>query len=79
MISVQIVSKKRLIYQGKATSVTSKNRVGEFDILEQHANFITLMEDYVILNHKTNAEQVYELKSGLLVAENNKVAIFVEE
>ena len=41
-LQVRIVSPKGEVFKGEATAVSSRNSVGNFDILPQHANFVTL-------------------------------------
>lgn len=43
-LSVRIDSPEKTIWEGKATSVSSVNSQGPFDILPQHASFITIVE-----------------------------------
>lgn len=43
-LSVRIDSPEKVIWEGIAISVSSKNSQGPFDILPHHASFITLVE-----------------------------------
>lgn len=47
-LHVRIISPQQLILEADAQSVSSKNSQGSFDVLPQHANFITLIENYPI-------------------------------
>lgn len=47
-LHVQILSPKQTIFYGEALALSSKNSAGKFDILPQHANFITLIENQPI-------------------------------
>ncbi len=49
LLHVRIVSPQQLILDTQANSVSSKNLQGSFDILPQHANFITLTENSPIV------------------------------
>lgn len=48
-LHVRIISPQSIILDTEALSVSSKNTRGNFDILPQHANFITLVEDNPII------------------------------
>lgn len=48
-LHVRIISPQQLILETDAQSVSSKNTQGNFDILPQHANFITLVENSPIV------------------------------
>ena len=38
-------SRNKVFYDGSITTLTSVNETGEFDVLETHANFITMVKD----------------------------------
>lgn len=44
LLSVRIDSPEKTIWEGKVKSVSSVNSQGPFDILPQHASFITIVE-----------------------------------
>lgn len=47
--NVKVSSPSSTLFEGKAESVTSTNSKGLFDILADHANFITLIENKPII------------------------------
>ncbi len=50
-LHVRIISPQKILYEGDALSVSSKNSAGKFDILAEHVNFITLIENNPIIVH----------------------------
>ena len=48
-LHVTILSPTQTIFEGQALAISSKNSAGKFDILPQHANFITLIENQPIV------------------------------
>ena len=77
-LEVDIKSRKKQYFKGKAHTLTSINDTGEFDILAYHANFITLIRQYIILNAKTKEEQKIEIDTGVLSVEENKVNVYLD-
>ena len=49
ILHVRIISPQQVILNTDAYAVSSKNLQGDFDILPQHANFITLIENQPIV------------------------------
>ncbi len=49
ILQLKISSPKQTFYEGPALSVSSINSAGKFDILPQHANFVTLVENQDII------------------------------
>lgn len=68
---------KEIHYSGKARSVTSFNRLGEFDILPGHSNFITLIFNSVSIITENGEKIGYQFKSGVLEVRKNVVNIFL--
>jgi len=68
---------KEVFYQGKAEAISSQNRLGKFDILPKHANFITLIYDNLIILTPEKKKISYQFKRGVLEVSEDKVNIFL--
>lgn len=68
---------KEVFYEGRAKAVSSQNRLGKFDILPQHTNFITLIFENLTIITLEKKKIVYQFKRGLLEVSENKVNIFL--
>ena len=77
-IDASIRSLKKAYFEGEASSLTSLNDKGEFDILPSHANFITLIQNYIIVNKGQKSEQKFLISNGILRVKENKVEVFLE-
>lgn len=76
-LHVRIISPQQVILETEAEAVSSKNLKGPFDILTQHANFITMIENSPILirlNSKKTLTFTYPL--SIIFASNNLVNIY---
>lgn len=49
ILTISINSPEKVIWEGKAISVSSTNSVGVFDVLPHHANFITIIENKPVI------------------------------
>lgn len=65
-------------FEGKAEAISSENRVGEFDILPGHANFISLIFNSLTIHTPGGEEKSYEFSRGVLEVASEKVKIFLE-
>lgn len=78
-LHVRIISPQQLILDTEASSVSSKNSQGNFDILPQHANFITLTENSPIIVRPAAAgqkPQTFKFPLAIIVTRENKVNIY---
>lgn len=76
-LHVRILSPQQLILDTRAESVSSKNSQGPFDILPQHANFITLIENSpIVIRVKDQQPLIFKFPIAIMHIQENKVAIY---
>ncbi len=79
MLRVRIVTPKQVIFQDEAYSVSSINSDGKFDILPQHANFITIIENNDIKILDSNKKQFnFRFPLAIIYTTNNSVNIYTD-
>lgn len=79
ILQVRIISPKKMIFLGLADSVTATNSAGKFDILAQHANFITLIKNSeIVIMTKEKKRVSFTFNLAILYAVNNKVTIYTD-
>lgn len=76
-LHVRIISPQQLLLDTQAESVSSKNSQGTFDILPQHANFITMVEKApIVVRVKGQKDQKFDFPMAIILTTDNKVDIF---
>lgn len=79
LLNVRILTPKQTLFEGEALSVSSRNSSGKFDILPQHANFLTLIENQPLTVIKQNKEKItLNLVAGVIYVESNQVHIYTD-
>lgn len=68
---------KREPFKGEADAVSSRNRLGKFDILPEHTNFITLIFGDLTIHTADKKKIAYQFERGVLEVSENKVNIFL--
>lgn len=77
ILHVRIISPQQLILETDAQSVSSKNSQGNFDVLAQHANFITVIENSPItVRIKGQKPQTFKFPIAIMHVQENKVDIY---
>lgn len=76
-INLKIQSRDGILFQGKIISLTAKNSKGTFDILNNHANFISLVGETLIIRDKEKIEREIVVANAILKAKENNVEIYV--
>lgn len=69
---------KKEKFEGEARSISSENRVGDFDILPHHANFITLIFNSLTIQTSKGEKKTYEFSRGVLEVADEEVKVFLE-
>ena len=78
-LHVTILSPRQTLFEGQALALSSKNSSGKFDILPQHANFITLIENQpitVFLPEKKSLN--FEFTVAIIYTAQNLVKIYTD-
>lgn len=76
-LSVKVISSNKTYFDGRAFAVSSVNKVGPFDVLPQHENFITLLKGKVVIRQLDGKKVEIPCENGLLEVSGNKVSVFL--
>jgi len=77
-LTVTIRNRNGTQFSGEAFAITAKNNAGVFDILPQHANFISLIEGNISLQKQDGETLTFQSKKGILRVKQNNVTILIE-
>ncbi len=79
VLHVKILSPRQELFHGNARAVSSINSAGKFDILSEHGNFITLVENKPIIIKLVNRQtQTFAFPLAVIYARKNIVTIFTD-
>ena len=73
---VSIRSREEVYFEGEARSLTSYNKNGVFDILPQHANFISLIDKYIKITKPDGSELKLDITDSVLHVIMNRVTVY---
>jgi len=78
-LNVRIISPKEDLFNGTALSVSSENSSGKFDILPQHANFITLIQNSpIVIRTGEGKDLSYNFPLAIVHTAENQVRIYTD-
>jgi len=79
-ISITIMSPDAIVWQGAILSLSSSNSEGGFDIMPDHARFMTLIEKTPITLYKTDGSlEVLSFDNAVLFFEDNVAKIYIHK
>lgn len=76
-LHVLVRDRTKILYNGEATGLTSKNTKGEFDILINHANFISLVNETLFIHRKNASDVAIPMNNAIVKVKENKVEVYV--
>ena len=76
-LKVKIMNRDRVIFEGEVKAITSENSLGEFDILPQHANFVSTIKSKIVLHKDKGAEEVFPVTLGVIDVGSNQIKVYL--
>lgn len=76
-LQVKVLSLQKVVYEGEAHSISSKNVKGTFDVLPLHTQLITICEKEVIIRPLEGEDISFQIVQGVIRVAENTVKIFL--
>jgi len=76
---IRISNPHEVVWEGTATALSSENSQGKFDVLSQHANFITIIKEKPItLRFADGTTKEYKFPRAVIYNRNNQVFVHTQ-
>lgn len=76
-LTLQVRNREGVVFQGEVKNLSSINDDGKFDVLSHHTNFISLINNKLILRLSDNTERVINFDRGVMRVIGNNVDVFL--
>lgn len=77
LLNVIVLSTGKTYFSGRAKSVSSNNKIGPFDVLPMHENFISMLYDRVVIVDDKGQKTEVPCDHGILEVTENRVRVFL--
>jgi F0F1-type ATP synthase epsilon subunit len=78
-IHVKVMSPKQTLFDGPAVALSSVNSQGKFDILPDHANFVTIVnKSPVIILTPDNKRVTFDLNIAIIYNTASTISVYTE-
>lgn len=74
---LKIITREGLIFGNDVVSITAFNSKGRFDVLANHANMVSLIENEISIKLVNNTEKKFKLFAGMFQFINNEANIYL--
>jgi F0F1-type ATP synthase epsilon subunit len=77
-LDIRIANPEKVLWEGEAFAISSKNSQGKFDILPHHTSFLTIVEDQPIKisNRQKKVLQEFRFPRAVVYNHNNQVSVY---
>jgi len=75
---IKVYSPFRVYFDGPGFSISGENKVGPFDILPGHHDFITLLNPCTLLIRYDKGDQKILISGGLMHVKADRVIVFLD-
>ena len=76
-IFVVVRTKEGITFKDKVKAVTSYNEKGPFDVLPEHENFISLINQHLVIHTMDGKENEIKVDNAIIKVYQNEVHIFL--
>jgi F-type H+-transporting ATPase subunit epsilon len=77
-MNLEILTPDKKIFEGEVNSVTVPGAQGSFEIMNNHAPIISILDDGKVVVRSAGKEQKFHTKGGVVEVINNKVILLAE-
>lgn len=71
-----VKNRDKVIFSGEVDTITSYNKVGLFNVLQDHSNFISIINKKIIYTQRGSTQEI-EFDNALLKVKENKIQVYV--
>lgn len=65
-------------FDGQASAISAKNKIGNFDILPGHADMFSVLQPCDVVIETGEEPVAFTISSGILTVRNDEVMLFVD-
>ncbi len=76
-LNITIISPEETLYKGKAEAVSCHNPKGSFDVLYEHTNFMSMIDQKIVVIEPNGNSREFPIEQALIQVKNNDVTILV--
>lgn len=74
---LKIITRQGVVFDGEVESLSSKNTQGPFDVLRQHAQFISIIKDKITIRLNGGKVQEVPVDNGVMRVKGDLIQVFL--
>ena len=71
-----VKNRDKIVFEGEVDNISSYNKIGLFDVLLDHSNFISIVEKQIIII-QNGARKEIPVDNGLLKVKGNNIFVYL--
>ena len=78
LLYLMVMTRGKILFEGEVKIISSINEIGVFSVLPQHANFVSVINDFLTITKPSGEKITFQTKTGLLKIWENKANVFLD-
>lgn len=74
---LKVMTRGETVFEGEIESLSSVNEKGKFDVLRRHANFISMISNYLVITESGGKSRKLKIGKGILKVLDNKADAYL--
>lgn len=74
---LSVITREGVQFDGEVESITSYNDSGRFDVLRDHAQFISIIKDKVVVRQIDGATKEFPVENAIMRVKGTQVEVFL--
>lgn len=77
MLQLKIITRQGTLFDNEVRSISSKNDQGQFDVLQKHTQFISIIKDKITIRLTDGRVQEVPVDNGVMRVKGELVQVFL--
>ncbi len=77
-IHLLVRNRRQILFDGDVKALTSKNDSGVFDVLPEHANFISVLKESITIHTLDGKKQDIPLNNGVIKVKDRGIRCYID-
>jgi F0F1-type ATP synthase epsilon subunit len=77
-LTLVVKNRQNVVFQSPAYALSSENEIGSFDVLPEHANFISLIRKHIVIHRLGAPDFEIPISAGIMKVWKDQVNVYLD-
>lgn len=76
-LRLMVRNRQGIVFDEQIAALSGSNKIGKFDVLLNHANFISIVNQTLVIKRINGEERQLPIDNGILKVRENRVEVYI--